>query len=338
MSVQDPSPQHLPPVDTDAEHKLFTEPEQQGSNGKVSDASKSVSSSRVHSRSPPPGIINMSGLRTTLPDISLNSPSTNIIGTPFAHTTSNTPFEYPFPETPDPSSPVPSHPAFRPGSPYSSFSPPHLPISVERHPSVSVERHPSRSGTFSLIQPKFRVEAPVSPPPIPPSLKKKRWSLNILGRKRTSNPPTPTGDGPSSPLGSPPAATCTAVPSGLGSGRPRLGGQKSSGDRQTNGRAEKQWSRRIPLVASGLYNRFCVSSTLTYLHRVHGVLELLWWQKGGPLKLESKFNVVYLNYWGYFLTWSTLFCPASLSLSKFICLFPLSFFAFHFYFLTFPRL
>lgn len=336
MSVQDPSPQHLPPVDTDAEHKLFTEPEQQGSNGKVSDASKSVSSSRVHSRSPPPGIINMSGLRTTLPDISLNSPSTNIIGTPFAHTTSNTPFEYPFPETPDPSSPVPSHPAFRPGSPYSSFSPPHLPISVERHPSVSVERHPSRSGTFSLIQPKFRVEAPVSPPPIPPSLKKKRWSLNILGRKRTSNPPTPTGDGPSSPLGSPPAATCTAVPSGLGSGR--LGGQKSSGDRQTNGRAEKQWSRRIPLVASGLYNRFCVSSTLTYLHRVHGVLELLWWQKGGPLKLESKFNVVYLNYWGYFLTWSTLFCPASLSLSKFICLFPLSFFAFHFYFLTFPRL
>ena len=226
-------------MDTNAERNVLAEPEHQESHGPVSDASKSASSSSrvVHSRSPPPGIINMSGLRTALPDIALNSPSTNIIGTPFAHTTSNTPFEYPFPEIPDPSSssaspPVPSHPAFRPGSPYSSFSPPHLPISVERHPS--------RSGAFSLIQPKFRVEAPVSPPPIPPSLKKKRWSLNILGRKRTSNPPTPTGDGPSSPLGSPPAATCTAaIPSGLGSGRPRLSGQKSSGDRQTNGGAPR---------------------------------------------------------------------------------------------------
>lgn len=224
MSGQDLSPQCPPPSKMNAENEVVAEAEQQGQG---SDTSKS---SRVHSRSPPPGIINMSGLRTTLPDIPLNSPSTNIIGTPFAHTTSNTPFEYPFPEIPDSS--LPSHPAFRSGSPYGTFQSPHLPISVERHPS--------RSGTFNLIQPKFKVEAPISPPPIPPSLKKKRWSLNILGRKRTSNPPTPTGDGSSSPLGSPPAATCTAVPSGFGSGRPRLGGPKSSGDRQTNGRSEKQ--------------------------------------------------------------------------------------------------
>jgi hypothetical protein len=181
-------------------------------------------SSRTHTRSPPPGTLNMSGLRTILPDIALNSPSTNIIGTPFAHTTSNTPFEYPFPETsPDnASSSSPPHPSHRPGSPHGNFQPP-------PHPHPPAGAHSPGSGGFNLFHPRFKAASPTTPPPIPPSLKKKRWTLNILNRKRASNPPTPTMEGPSSPLGSPPAVPSGAVIGGLGSGRPRLGDRSTSG-------------------------------------------------------------------------------------------------------------
>jgi hypothetical protein len=184
----------------------------------------SPSSPRPHSRSPPPGTINMSGLRTALPDIALNSPSTNIVGTPFAHTTTNTPFEYPFPDTPaDSASSLPSHPNFRPGSPHGTFQPPPQPP-----PPADGQFKACNSGTFNLKHPKYTAEPPASPPPVPPSLKKKRWSLNFLGRRRTSNPPTPTGDGPSSPLGTPPAVTSGAILGGLGGGRPKLGNRTSS--------------------------------------------------------------------------------------------------------------
>jgi hypothetical protein len=182
-------------------------------------------SSRTGTRSPPPGTLNMSGLRSVLPDITLNSPSTNIIGTPFAHTTSNTPFEYPFPETPpdNASSSSPPHLSHRPGSPHGNFQPP-------PHPHPAADAHSPGSSGFNLFHPRFKAASPTSPPPIPPSLKKKRWTLNILNRRRTSNPSTPTMDGgASSPLGSPPAVPSGAVIGGLGSGRPRLGDRSTSG-------------------------------------------------------------------------------------------------------------
>lgn len=241
MSAENLSPQNTPSSDEKVEHNVIAviapedmPVEQQDSMVSTFDdpqtnVSDSAPSSRAHSRSPPPGTINMTGLRTTLPDIPLNSPSTNIVGTPFAYT--NTPFEYPFPETPaDSTSSLPSHPCFRPGSPYGTFQPP-------PHPPPPADGHPSNfGGSFSLIHPKYKAEPPASPPPIPPSLKKKRWSLNFLGRRRTSNPPTPTGDGPSSSLGSPPATASGAIPGGLGSGRPRLGSRKSSNGKQSEGR------------------------------------------------------------------------------------------------------
>lgn len=177
-----------------------------------------------HTRSPPPGTLNMSDLRNTLPDINFNSPSTNIIGTPFAHTASNTPFEYPFPESSPDNAPSPSPPHLfhRPGSPHGNFQ--HPP-----HPHPQADGHPSSSGGFNLFHSKFKAASPNSPPPMPPSLRKKRWTLNILSRKRTSNPPTPTTECASSPLGSPPAAPSGAVLGGLGSGRPRLGDRSASG-------------------------------------------------------------------------------------------------------------
>lgn len=233
MSTEDPTPQKS--KDVDVEHNVITlenpPGDQQPSTHKSTpnDDTKTATpstSTRIHSRSPPPGTLNMTGLRTTLPDIALNSPSTNIIGTPYAHTTSNTPFEYPFPETsPDAPSSPPSHPSYRPGSPHGNFHPP-------PHPPAT-DIHPPGSG-FNLIHPKPRAAAPASPPPMPPSLKKKRWTLNILGRRRTSNPPTPTGEGVSSPLGSPPAVTSGAILGGLGSGRPRLGERSSSGGIRSN--------------------------------------------------------------------------------------------------------
>lgn len=238
MSTENLAPQKPLPQDTQVESNVITVTSSENapedhkpsvhtstSNGDTNTAN-SFTSTRTHSRSPPPGTINMSGLRTTLPDIALNSPSTNIIGTPFAHTASNTPFEYPFPDTTPDSSPPPSHPSYRPGSPHGNFLPPPHP---SFHPPPSADIHPPTSGGFNLIHPKFRAPVPTSPPPMPPSLKKKRWSLNILGRKRASNPPTPTAEAPPSPLGAPPAVTSGAILGGLGSGRPRLGNRSSSG-------------------------------------------------------------------------------------------------------------
>ncbi|KAF9443303.1 hypothetical protein P691DRAFT_421254 [Macrolepiota fuliginosa MF-IS2] len=239
MSTQNSSPQKPRPQDTDVERNVINatsseststdqQPSPRTSTPNVDQKpTESSASTRIHSRSPPPGTISMSGLRTALPDIALNSPSTNIIGTPFAHTASNTPFEYPFPDTSTESSPSPpSHPSYRPGSPHGNFHPPPHP---GFHPPPSGDIQPPSSGTFNLLHPKFRAAAPASPPPMPPSLKKKRWSLNILGRKRGGDPSTPTGEVPPSPLGAPPAVTSGAILGGLGSGRPRLGDRSSSG-------------------------------------------------------------------------------------------------------------
>jgi len=133
MSTENPSPQNSSPKLTDVEQDVITvipsenSPTNQQPSAPTSTSQENLqtqvadsppATTRPPCRSPPPGTINMSSLRTALPDITLNSPATNIIGTPFAHTASNTPFEYPFPDTEstDSTSPPLSHPSFRPGN------------------------------------------------------------------------------------------------------------------------------------------------------------------------------------------------------------------------------
>ncbi|PFH53041.1 hypothetical protein AMATHDRAFT_1477 [Amanita thiersii Skay4041] len=134
-----------------------------------------------------------------LSNLTLHSPS-RIIGTPFA--TSSTRFEYPFPD-PSSDSPSPSlsaSPASSPGS-YSSHGSPSiggisitlnlplsLPPSAQFHQSIaligsSVQMTSTGNPSYhSPTHPKLRMK---SPPPIPPTLIKKRnrWSMGLLGRR-----------------------------------------------------------------------------------------------------------------------------------------------------------
>ena len=147
------------------------------------------------------------------PDVSrltLHSPS-HIVGTPFA--TSSTRYEYPFPDTPGSSL---SSPASSPGSSstttsHASFSqvsfsfnlPRSLPSSAQFHRSITLLSTPSTAPASGAAvnhpapaHPKLRLQGP---PPIPPTLIKKRhrWTLGYLGRKRDS-PPRADDDGSSS--------------------------------------------------------------------------------------------------------------------------------------------
>ncbi|KAF8703628.1 hypothetical protein AX14_014189 [Amanita brunnescens Koide BX004] len=134
------------------------------------------------------------------PDVSrlaLHSPS-HIVGTPFA--TSSTRYEYPFPDCTTSSL---SSPASSPGSSstsHSSYSqvsfsfnlPLSLPQSAQFHRSITLVASPSAVPTSgapanhpSPTHPKLRLQGP---PPIPPTLIKKRhrWTLGCLARKRDS--------------------------------------------------------------------------------------------------------------------------------------------------------
>lgn len=122
-------------------------------------------------------------------ELTLHSPS-HIVGTPFA--TSSTRFEYPFPDS-TAASPLNYSPASSPGSCNTccssasiSFSfnlPLSLPPSAQfhrpfLHGSSAPATHPSPT------HPKLRLQGP---PPIPPTLIKKRhrWTLHCLRKKES---------------------------------------------------------------------------------------------------------------------------------------------------------
>ncbi|KAF8630795.1 hypothetical protein AX15_002725 [Amanita polypyramis BW_CC] len=148
--------------------------------------------------------------------ISLHSPS-HIVGTPFA--TTSTRFEYPFPDcntgasaslsgssasSPGSSSTSASHCSF--GSVSFSFNLPlSLPPSAQFHRSITIVSPSTSLGSLSgsagtnhpsPTHPKLRLQGP---PPIPPTLIKKRnrWNLGYLGRKKDNSPRTdlPADDG-----------------------------------------------------------------------------------------------------------------------------------------------
>ncbi|KAF8348805.1 hypothetical protein F5887DRAFT_1070965 [Amanita rubescens] len=136
-----------------------------------------------------------------LTSLALHSPS-HIVGTPFA--TSSTRFEYPFPDSTT-ASPLTCSPASSPGSCNTCCSsgsisftfnlPLSLPPSAQFHrPFAPSSLHGSSAPTShpSPTHPKLRVQGP---PPIPPTLIKKRnrWTLHCLRKKdspRTDDDPT----------------------------------------------------------------------------------------------------------------------------------------------------
>ena len=137
--------------------------------------------------SPSPEPITTRPKSINLDDIPLNSPSSQIVGTPFAN--DKTRFEYPFPDTnqicssgsstatSDQSSPV-----LLSSSPSSSF--PTLSTSSQLLTQLSFppsSHHPS----YNITHPKMKLQ---TDPPIPPNLVKRRlrWSLKLLGRRKSS--------------------------------------------------------------------------------------------------------------------------------------------------------
>ena len=146
-----------------------------------------------------------------LDDIPLNSPSSQIVGTPYANDTTR--FEYPFPDTnqsgnseesssgttSDFCGSVPS------SSPSTSFT------SSQILTQLSFPPH-SHHPTYNITHPKMKVQ---TNPPIPPNLVKRRlrWSLKMLGRKSSTGSQQSTtsddsiitdisdGQEPASPIG-----------------------------------------------------------------------------------------------------------------------------------------
>lgn len=134
-----------------------------------------------------PGPLNLS-------DLTLHSPSSRIVGTPFA--TSSARFEYPFPEGPtttEPhqatsSTPSPSFPSLASGStfpgPSSSSSQPQSLATTPPSISHFSPPFPLELPNYSPTHPKMRT----GNPPVPPGLVKKRgrWSLGLLRRRSTN--------------------------------------------------------------------------------------------------------------------------------------------------------
>ena len=176
-----------------------------------------------------------------LSGISLHSPSSQIVGTPFA--TDSTKFEYPFPDT-SPSAPtsprqssavispsantlfmsgIAGNPDFPPLESCSSFPilstailHTHTPSNVSSTLLTYSPPSPSVMPSYNPAHPKLRT----TNPPIPPSLAKKRtrWTLGLgslsrrrsfssitTGNLRSEHAPRFSVEGPgcSSPLGSP---------------------------------------------------------------------------------------------------------------------------------------
>ncbi|KAF6759773.1 hypothetical protein DFP72DRAFT_116359 [Ephemerocybe angulata] len=118
--------------------------------------------------------------KTDMTTMHFHSPSSQIVGTPFA--TSSTPFEYPFPQSTSGStssshfSSYPASSAFSIAAPPPP-SPPHMPLSLPSTTTtlsltlaMPMTLDFSPHSQISLTHPKMRT----TPPPIPPSLLKKR--------------------------------------------------------------------------------------------------------------------------------------------------------------------
>ncbi|KAF5326745.1 hypothetical protein D9619_004683 [Psilocybe cf. subviscida] len=155
------------------------------------------------STSPTP--LMMPGL-ADLTDLTLHSPSSQIVGTPFA--TDSTRFEYPFPETAarDPSaSPSPMlNSAFMAAIAQNDSQSPKIGIAFHSHAAPSpvpsaTTANPSGISLASYGFPHSEINVSYNPahpklkqninPPVPPSLakKSKKWSLNLLGRRKSSS-------------------------------------------------------------------------------------------------------------------------------------------------------
>ncbi|KAG6840087.1 hypothetical protein C0991_009064 [Blastosporella zonata] len=125
-------------------------------------------------------------------DVAFHSPATEIIATPF---TTDSRFEYPFPNTNSSSPSIILNSSFPPVS-----SPVPIPATPNTHnlsglssapASITsfspIFSFPANLPTYSLTHPKIRA----TPPPVPPSLAKKRqrWSVTLpLLRRRSSQP------------------------------------------------------------------------------------------------------------------------------------------------------
>ncbi|KAF9007524.1 hypothetical protein BDQ17DRAFT_1422886 [Cyathus striatus] len=143
--------------------------------------------------SPPPRSLTMPKIPmlTNLPDLALHSPNGQIVGTPFT-TNNNNKFEYPFPDSSS-SSADSSLSSYLSGNPSFSSSFPTIispnqlsssPPSLSNFPTTFPPQ--SEISNYTPAHPKMR--QPNSPPPMPPGLvkKKHRWSLGLLGRRRSS--------------------------------------------------------------------------------------------------------------------------------------------------------
>lgn len=143
-----------------------------------------------------------------LPQLPLHSPS-QIVGTPYAMDAP--PFEYPFPDaTPSPPTSFPPlgsspprlsdvHPVSNASfSTLSSTSPPRVGanIMLSSMPNIATSYPASHQELPAFSHPKIRM---VSPPPPPPGLMKKRfrWSLGLVGRRRSNGNESSTSPGSS---------------------------------------------------------------------------------------------------------------------------------------------
>jgi hypothetical protein len=177
----------------------------QSSSPPPTDPSRSPASPKLPPSPKSPNFVAMPGL-SDLTDLILHSPSSQIVGTPFA--TDSTRFEYPFPDTAaaEPSaspSPPPSN-AFlaaiaqndpvlpKMGKPFHSHAAPSaVPSTTTSSPTGNSLAsyglpHSEINVSYNPAHPKLKKNAN---PPIPPSLakKSKKWSLNLMGRRRSSS-------------------------------------------------------------------------------------------------------------------------------------------------------
>lgn len=131
---------------------------------------------------------------TNLDQLTLHSASSQLVGTPYA--TDSKRFEYPFPDDESYSASSSNHatpayltPPLSLGSTYPLISAPSqltLPCLIQPGDSSSSSSTTSSTSSFlPVVHPKLK---PPANPPIPPSLVKKRpkWSLSIMGRRRSS--------------------------------------------------------------------------------------------------------------------------------------------------------
>ncbi|KAF8079305.1 hypothetical protein FPV67DRAFT_1444457 [Lyophyllum atratum] len=169
----------------------------------VIDADENVSSSSISSPEQP-----LLSVVLPLSDLALHSPSSQIVGTPF---TTESRFEYPFPDSssspsdaPSPSSSViltPGFPSVCTSASFPSSSSQSLTLSSSppsmTSPFPPTFPLPANLPTYSSTHPKMRA----GDPPVPPGLVKKRqrWSLGLLRRRSSNSSQTSEGSPRSAP-------------------------------------------------------------------------------------------------------------------------------------------